>query len=99
MQRNGFGARHIADRNAGEEVGLALDRGGALPRLQIGVRRGAAQAVRIGHQRAAMHDAAAVLEFLAHRKLRLDPVGRDADELDAEEVREGRLVGQGHEGS
>ena len=51
---------------------------------------------RATSQCAAMHHAAAVLEFLAHRKLRLDPVGRDADELDAKEACEGRLVGQGH---
>ena len=79
MQRDAFGARDVADRNAGEEIGLALDRGGALAGLQVRVRDRAAQTVRIGHQRAAMHHAAAVLELLAHGKLGLEPLGRDAD--------------------
>jgi len=83
MQRNAFGPRDIADRDAGEEIGLAFDRGGALSRPQECVRDRAAEAVRVGHHGAAMHHAAAVLEFLAHRKLRRHARGRDRDNLDA----------------
>jgi hypothetical protein len=64
--------RNVAYLNAAEEVGLAFDRGGGDGGIvrQIGERRGAAEIVGKRYERAAMHDAEPVAEFLTHRRHR-----------------------------
>src|SRR6185437_16695590 len=68
VQWRAFRGGGIADRNAGKEVGLALDGGRGLPRLEVGGGGGAAEIVGERHDGAAMHDAVAVVEFRAYVK-------------------------------
>src|SRR5690242_14131161 len=84
MQWRAFGLSDVADRNGGEEVRLAFDRGGGLARLEIGGGRGAAEVVGKRHQGAAMHDSEPVVEIIAGDELSGDPFGRDMRYLEAE---------------
>src|SRR6266536_2082582 len=60
--------------------------------------RNGAQRVGVRHQRAAMQDRGSRAEVIAHRKLALDTLWRDAEELDAQKLGEGQGV-DGHDHS
>ena len=91
MQRSAFGARGIAHADAGEEIGLALDRGGGGVLGQVGDGRGSAEIVGKRHDRPAVQDAEPVAELLAHRELGRDALARHVDNPHAEELGKWRL--------
>src|SRR6185312_5067360 len=73
-------------------IGLALDRGGGLTRLEIGGRCRAAEIVGKRHERAAMHNAETVIEVVACNELCGDPFRRNMRDLEAEKFGKWRLL-------
>ena len=101
MQRRALGACGVADRNGGEEIGLAFDRGGARAGADIRHRGGAAERVGERHDGAAVQDAVGIVVHVPHRQLALDPLRRNVGDLDAKEIGVGRrfrLVGAAFHG-
>src|SRR5215469_13605903 len=91
VQRRAFGPGDIADRNAGEKIGLAFDGRGAAAFGQIGDGGSSAEIVGQRHNCAAMKRAKAVVQFLADRKLGDDFVTRNMRHLHADQGGERRL--------
>src|SRR5262249_43253131 len=90
----GTGARGVALRHAGKEIGLAFDGRGAPTVGKADSRRRPAEHIAQGHHRAAMKHAAAVAQLLAHRQLGFAAFGRAMEHarLDARSRHETRVA-------
>ena len=89
VQRHADGAHGVALLDAGEEVGLAFDRGGAPALGHADAGRHPSQRVAQRHHRTAVKHVVAVQQFLTGDKLGLGAVGRVRKDLQAKELGEG----------